>query len=276
MEAGVANFNGPYLPLSDWWDGMIYREYLAEKGILHPRTGADIRDMALSIGLDGVPLGERGDAHPRSVTPVIIKVLNLPPHVRQNRRQTILCCVLPGPGEPSDLTTWLYPIWKDLELLGEGIVALDASSRVGLEPDEHVPPAEAEVARHVVRATPAQYFTLKAYLVLAIGDQKAIRTLSKLRGHGSRYGCRLCRIEGVHVQGSTLYYYPHLQENRGPEAEPFDAAHPPMRTNMAARMRRACAVGNEADLEYEGISGRTVSPLINLPGGSLHFTRGVP
>jgi hypothetical protein len=41
-----------------------------------------------------------------------------------------------------------------------------------------------------------EVFTLHAYIVQAIGDQKALQKVLKLKGPGAKAGCRICPIQG--------------------------------------------------------------------------------
>ena len=47
---------------------------------------------------------------------------NLPRNLRYKRENIILCGILPGPKEPKDLNSYLYPLVHELLLLWEGVV----------------------------------------------------------------------------------------------------------------------------------------------------------
>lgn len=136
--------------ITDWWDGKIYKEYLTGKNLLQSS-----RELALQVFLDSVPVLKHGRGK-RSQTPVIMRILNLPPHLRCKRENMIVVMVLPGPGEPSDYTSWLRPLWRDMKLLDRGLKTFDGNTRT--------------------------WFSLRAWIVNCIGDMMAMRKLAGLRG----------------------------------------------------------------------------------------------
>lgn len=209
--------------------------------------------MALAKGIDAGPIWSENNKNQRSITPVIMQNLFLPPHERDKRINTILSMILPGPKEPKEMASYLYPLLEEFRLLSKGVQAIDGTS--GTE------------------------FTLYAYLVLTIGDQQAIRKLMLMRGANSRFGCRACTIEGIHVPGVTVYYYPGLTAHRNGKAA-VDIRNLPLRQGLSDDIRRIWAISNAARretlLEQLGLSSRGFTALLSLPHESINIPRGLP
>lgn len=56
-----------------------------------------------------------------SVGVIYLTILNLPRHLRNNRRYTLLVGVIPGPNEPKrDINSFLYPMVRELVSLWHG------------------------------------------------------------------------------------------------------------------------------------------------------------
>lgn len=80
--------------------------------------------------------------------------------------------IIPGPRKPKDLYSFLSPLMEDLERLSTQGMILKVDGELD---DIH----------------------LKVNLLLASGDIPGIADFIHHSGHGSRYGCRICRIYGV-------------------------------------------------------------------------------
>lgn len=229
---------GKQYPLTDTFDGKIVQDYLiGEKGLFK-----DLHDMALQIQMDAV-LVIKGDGggRPRHVTPVIIQNQNLPMHLRTKKRNLLVSMILPGPGEPTHYHSFTRPLWKDLERLDKGIKDVIDGSDI-----------------------PGGRFTLRAHITSFIGDQKAANNMAKLRGAGSKSGCRMCTIKGTLV--GSKYYYPN-QPNYKPRQLP-------LRKDFHLKVREACLQQSEKKMKEIGVSG--YSALLTLPKMSVHFARGLP
>lgn len=168
------------------------------------------------------------------------------------------------PAEPGsfNVASFLAPLLDDLAQLAVGVHAVDMSN-----------PASPE------------YFVLRAFMILLIGDQPAMNKLTGLRGHGARFGCRMCLFEGVKVPGAGLgFFYPHI--NRG-ELEVFCWEHMVERRGLAEIFTELC--NGEPASQFKRIlddNGITVPPKMSLPikkpfalavpGGGLHLPRSIP
>lgn len=163
--------------IADWWDGSLCRDYhKARKGLF-----GDLRDLALSLSIDGVSMvTER--TNPHMTTPVLLQVLNLPPSMRVKREHMLLYTLLPGPGEPGELRSWLRPLWRELKGMARGVLAVDGVQR-------------AAIGTRLIDAEHPAFFNLRAYLTLIIGDQGASKGppmhlgASRAMGPSSAAGC---------------------------------------------------------------------------------------
>lgn len=94
--------------LQDVWDGSGLQPLTAPG-----RYFSNPHNMALSLSTDGVPLYKSSRV---SMWPVFLVVLNLPPHIRMNASNVILCGVWVGPSKPI-MNLLLDPIARYLEEL---------------------------------------------------------------------------------------------------------------------------------------------------------------
>jgi len=106
----------------------------------------------------------------------------------------------PGPKSPQNLDSFIEPFLEELKQLQAGVTAYDALTE--------------------------STFQLKAHLVLVTGDTPAISKLLYLSGHGAKFPCRACILEGTRSTFSYTttrnnaivaatgahYYYPPRQE----------------------------------------------------------------
>jgi hypothetical protein len=96
--------------------------------------------------------------------------------------KNMLCLgVIPGPKEPQDFDSFLWPLVTELLRLELGVNAWDACKR--------------------------RLVQLRAYLILMFGDIPAVSMAMKMTGHNGICPCRFCEIRGVRVPGQT--HSPH-------------------------------------------------------------------
>jgi|SRR5579859_4626316 len=105
--------------MRDFWDSIIY-EHIREtscNGLFN-----NIKDIALSFSLDGVQLMKIGT---HSVWAIMIMNLNLLSHLRYKKVNLLCLGFVPSLSEPLDLTSFLTPFIKELDMLSQGIKAFD-------------------------------------------------------------------------------------------------------------------------------------------------------
>lgn len=106
-----------------------------------------------------------------------------------------------------------------------------------------------------------QWFTLRAFLILAFGDIPAISKLLGVKGHNAISPCRACHIQGVQGSRSNVYYLPLIQPGGDEYWGPTDL---PMRTPESfemciTEMEKASTKGARDDLaKAYGINSRCI------------------
>ena len=128
---------------------------------------------------------KRIDKKLHKVMVVFIYLLNLNPRVRFNKSSTLLSTIIPSGYDNSTLDTFLQPLVDECKHLSRyGILAVDASRETA-------------------------DFTLKSYLVLVIGDCRAVGKAMGMKEPGNTlYPCRARDIK-TSRDGTTGFYIPH-------------------------------------------------------------------
>ena len=83
--------------------------------------------------------------------------LNLPPSIRSKRRNMLLVGFTPGPNNPKDLDSFLWPLVEEMLQLHKGI-------------------------RMVWNAGVGEYFTLHAYITIVTADMPGREKLMRMKG----------------------------------------------------------------------------------------------
>ncbi|KAE8250423.1 hypothetical protein A4X13_0g4740 [Tilletia indica] len=178
------------------------------KHSLHRQEGrfVDAREVAVAISTDGAQLLR--DRRASSAWLVLVQTLNLPPSLRFAVDHQHVSLIVPGPGSPKDLDSFLWPLYSELASLGtRGTMVWDALD--------------------------LEWFRLRVHLIGVFGDQPASAKVSHFVGGCGLYGCRYCTIRAVRNDGAGhSVYFPlhpkllHSPLNRGrleynPEALPL-------------------------------------------------------
>ena len=135
----------PLADITDWTDGRVHQRFKTSGYF------TESRELALQMSLDEITLTEkRIDKKLHRFMVVFIYLLNLNPRVRFNKSNTPLSIVIPSRYDNSTLDTFLQPLVDECKHLPRyEIPAVDASR------------GNADC-------------TLKAHLVLVIGDGRAV------------------------------------------------------------------------------------------------------
>jgi hypothetical protein len=88
-----------------------------------------------------------------AVTPVILLNLSLPPDERVRVHNILVSTLIPGPSEPKDLDSFLYPLVQEMHTLDQGIPDV-IDGEFGAYPAGHT-------------------FTLRAWITMVTGDGPA-------------------------------------------------------------------------------------------------------
>lgn len=241
--------------IRDIFDGVMYRS-LKETLVTIGGHQQDYTffnsetDVALGLFADGfAPFKNRK----HTCWPIVFTNLNLPPEVRTLFENLICAGVIPGPHKPKDFDSFLYP------MMLEGV-----DLAIGVE------------THHCIYNL---QFDLRGYLMVVGGDMPAVAMMMKMKGHGSRCPCRMCKMIALLAANGKTYYMPHITpESRIDDRESYDVANLPLRT-PASFMEEAIEVDSavmEAEAEELakacGIKG--VPILSHLP--SLVFPYSFP
>jgi len=138
----------------------------------------DIRNVALAFCSDGVnPFGK--SAH--STWPLMLSVLNYPPHIRTRTDLMILLGLIPGPHAPANINVYISLFVNELVAYGEpGVWVHDSFKQ--------------------------EDFLLRFFLIQFIADYPAASKVLCLKGSNALLGCHKCVVRG-HKTGkqATLY-----------------------------------------------------------------------
>lgn len=158
--------------LHDVWDGAALRP-LCSPG----RFFSDKHHLALSLSTDGMPLYK---SSPVSIWPVYLVILNLPPSIRMNSENTILCGIWIGSSKP-DMKILLDPISKYLR----------------------------QLSTHGVKIkTPSGEHTIRGKLVMAVCDLPAKAIVLNSKQYNGKYGCSVCLHPGERLPNNARIYPP--------------------------------------------------------------------
>jgi hypothetical protein len=178
----------------------------------------------------------------KSCWPLILINYNLPPKERNYLSNLICVGVIPGPKSPKNLSSFLWPLIKELLEQAAGTPAVDAWNGV--------------------------IFALQAHLIAIFGDIPAITKFLEFIGHNGHYPCWFClilAIQGLTAGGGTHLYCP-LHRSDGLSIDPLNL---PIRTHqdsicIGLDVLRAPSENARSNLATEsGIKG--VSLLAPLP-----------
>jgi hypothetical protein len=259
---------------SDFWTGTLCRDQ-ERKGLF-----SQITDVALALSSDGVKVFKTRSAFniwpimlvrincviASSTLPSLLTYsqtnLNLPPSVRFKRRNMLLVGFTPGPSNPKDFDSFLWPLVEEFLKLEQGIETWNAATE--------------------------QYFDLHAYIPLVTADMPGREKLMHLKGNRAYSFCNYCLCRGIH-NGSAIYC-PFIPPKDPPEELTTDPAnakqkgypwpshdcrHLPLRNDSAFRQDAAYIAsdpGHTAAQKKTGIAGQSVLHRLS----SIDFPRSFP
>ena len=160
--------------LRDVWDGEALRPLCAAG-----RFFSDRFSLALSLSTDGVPLFKSSSI---SLWPVYLVILNLPPKIRVNAENIVLCAVWIGPRKPL-MDLLLDPVCCYLERLSTAGITLGSV--------------------HVT-----------AKLVMGVFDLPAKAAVLCCKQFNGEFGCSICLHPGKRLPNNSRVYSPTVYEER--------------------------------------------------------------
>ena len=165
-------------------EGFVRDDVLSGSDYLDAVEGGVIEDndIVLMLSMDGAQLLK----NKQSDTYIYIWIiLNLAPDERYKIRHILPGGIIPGPGKPKDIDSFLFP----------GLAHLSALQRDGLK---------------VWDGYRNEKYVCFLFLLLVLADAVAMAELSASVGHHGKRGCRLlCRFSGRNKVGGS-HYYPAL------------------------------------------------------------------
>lgn len=119
--------------------------------------------------------------------------------------------IVPGPQNPGDIESFMYPLFEDMAKASEGIWMWDAVD--------------------------SSYFVNHAYLCMVLGDMLGSAKMNGMAGHSAVHGDRFSLVEGAHSslkKGSKYQYYPV----NPPQNDKYNPSHPASYDLNALPIRR--------------------------------------
>jgi hypothetical protein len=121
--AGLARENGQ---CSDFWSADLMCELQEKDSAPRPMFSQDT-DIAFFLSSDGVKVFKSRRAF--YIWPLLLINLNLPPDIRLKKSNMMLVGFIPGPKEPQDVDSFLYPLVQEFKKLREGVPAYNAARK---------------------------------------------------------------------------------------------------------------------------------------------------
>ncbi|GBC17777.2 transposase domain-containing protein [Rhizophagus irregularis DAOM 181602=DAOM 197198] len=181
--------------IGDIFDGLIYKE------LLNDAYFPDPRDVAFTASCDGYQIFRQKTD---DCWVFLFINNNLPQELRVKKENLMVTLIIPGPKQPQDFNSFLYPLIQEMKLLQDGILCYDGNKK--------------------------EYFTLRAHILAWTGDLPALSKILYLTGHNSYSGCRFCNLRGTLNEMNRHVYYP-LQQNIDPIRLPI-RTHDEMLTSI--------------------------------------------
>ena len=175
-------------------DGYVFDDILSGSAYLDAVEKGHIKedDIVVTLSIDGAQLyrNKKSDCWI-----YIWMMLELAPDKRFKIRNILPGGIIPGPGHPKNLDSFLFP----------GLAHLSALQKAGLR---------------VYDSYRRRVYTSFIFLILALADAIAMAELSGSVGHHGRRGCRLlCELSGRNKPGGP-HYYPALLQPLGEDLPP--------------------------------------------------------
>ena len=191
--------------LKDVFDGQHYR-HLCQQQVKVPSENEegfktlqhlyfeDEQDVALGLALDGFTfyetLGKSAQKTKYNTWALVLINYNLNPTIRTHRKHVIPLGMIPGPGSPKHIGSFLYWLRRELIGLAHGVRTYDRLDK--------------------------KFFLLHAFLIIIIGDMPAIAHIMDMKGHIGKSPCRACWVTGKQDRTndhSTIHYPVHRDSN---------------------------------------------------------------
>ena len=162
----------------DVWDGDLFQDYHTKLGLFKRST-----DVGLQLSLDGVQAVRTKNF---LMTPVILLNLNLPPSERARIQNILISMLIPGPQEPKNLDSFLYPLVQEMHVLGKGVPGI--------------------IDGQYLSGTADYKFTLRAWITTVTGDGPATAKAMGFKNPGNaKSPCRMCYQQAQRSPTTNTY-----------------------------------------------------------------------
>ena len=266
-------FPCPNIPLSsqlkDIFDGQHYHHLCQEQvrvpseneGEFKPMQHLyfeDEQDVALGLALNGFTfyktLGKLAQKTKYNTWALILINYNLDPTIRTHWKHVIPLGMIPGPGSPKHIGSFLYWLCWELIRLAEGVCTYDHLNQ--------------------------KFFLLHAFLIIIIGDMPAIAHIMDMKEHIGKCPCRACWVTGKQDRTNNqnkIHYPVHTDSNWHAQHNIQDLLNNPHThqsfSDVASRIVNAETLARaEAQQTCTGLN--LMSMLWGLPG--INFEHSFP
>ena len=158
----------------DFYSGRLFEEAAQKMGGLN----GVVNRIFLSVSTDGV---QAFNSSQHSYWPIVLQVLNLPPSRRSKLANILPVVIVPGPNAPTDVVSFMEPLFQELEELHEG---------------------------RRVRLWNGKTEKIAVDLFFTEGDLQAMDKLTNLVGANGYCPCRYCTIFGRYSPPHRHHYFP--------------------------------------------------------------------
>ena len=239
---------------SDFWSGKLFQD-LKKKGLFASET-----DLAFALSSDGVKVFKSRRAF--YIWPLILVCLNLPPQERFKRRNILVVGFIPGPNNPKDMDSYLWPLVEEFMRLESGI--------------------------HAYNGYRQRPFQLKAHICLVTGDMPGRSKMQGFKGSRALRYCPYCYIRAVNFNRTPYcpIHMPHGENvpiNHDSRGKPYyDIFNLPLRndgeTREAARSIVSLGGPGEHLAKLHGINGeailsrlKSIDMICSFPPDGMHL-----
>ena len=161
--------------IHDLWNGDAIKPLTQEGDFLtYPEH------LGLSLSTDGVPVFKSSAS---SLWPVYLTITNLPPNIRTNNENTLLCGIWFGPKKPP-IKVLIEPVVEMLQSL---------------------------YTMGITMKTPDGIKTIRAMLLNGIFDLIAKAPIVNMKQFNGEYGCLTCTHPGTYIHPRSRVYLPNIE-----------------------------------------------------------------
>ncbi|KAE8212137.1 hypothetical protein CF327_g4184 [Tilletia walkeri] len=161
----------------DWPEGNLHHQFVQEGMFSDPRHDA------LMLSADGTKVVEKRNVN---AWVILLSSMNSPPGERFRRKETFVSTIIPGPRNPIDMDSFLWPVMEESACAARGFWIWDGGKK--------------------------EWFLWKAWLVAACADQPGSSKMSKMTGTTGAAACRMCKMKANYLPSKAKQqvggYYP--------------------------------------------------------------------